>query len=594
DVTLSDDSVNEGNALGAIIGNFTASDADGGDSFVYELIGGDGDTDNNQFSVDGMRLLANIVTDFENRQTYSIRIRVTDRGGLTFQKSFVIIVTDVNESPVASNVSIAIDENPDTGLAITTVNAVDPEGQLIRFDITSGNTDNAFYIDPFTGLLTVLNQAAIDFETTPFFAITVLVTDTGGLSATSLVEIQINNVNESPTAIGLSNLSISENTLAPGFVGILTGDDPDEQEVFTFALVSGAGDSDNAAFQIVDNELVLSVVPDFETQDTYLVRVQVRDNGGLTFEQAFIVNVLDLNDPPVVLGAKVSIDENASSGTVLVAMPASDPEGAILVYAIGSGNIENAFVIDPGTGQVTVANSGALDFETHTKFNLVIVATDPLGLSGSGILEILVNDVNETPTDILLDNASFTESSSLMTAIGSLSAADVDANDTHIFALVPGIGDSDNNLFTLIGAVLITNSYFNYEMRTVYGVRVRVTDAAGNTFEKPLALTVTDFNENLLLFIPTVFSPNGDGMNDTFLVRSDEMADVVFSIYSPSLGLIYDTHDVTEATVVGWDGTHDGKQVLPGAYIWKISGHFRDGKLITFKGSQTGTIVLTR
>ena len=51
-----------------------------------------------------------------------------------------------------------------------------------EFAITAGNTGGAFAIDPTTGAITVANAAALDFETTPSFTLTVQVTDAGGLT----------------------------------------------------------------------------------------------------------------------------------------------------------------------------------------------------------------------------------------------------------------------------------------------------------------------------------------------------------------------------------------------------------------------------
>ena len=56
----------------------------------------------------------------------------------------------------------------------------DPDaGQAHTFAITAGNTAGAFAIDPSTGQITVANSAALDFETTPSFSLTVQVTDDG-------------------------------------------------------------------------------------------------------------------------------------------------------------------------------------------------------------------------------------------------------------------------------------------------------------------------------------------------------------------------------------------------------------------------------
>ena len=60
-------------------------------------------------------------------------------------------------------------------------------------------------------------------------------------------------------------------------------------------------------------------------------------------------------------------------GTVV----ASDPDaGDTLTYAITGGNTGGAFTINPSTGEITVNNSAALDFETTPSFNLTVAVTD--------------------------------------------------------------------------------------------------------------------------------------------------------------------------------------------------------------------------
>lgn len=60
-----------------------------------------------------------------------------------------------------------------------TVVATDADGSLnaLAFSITAGNTGDGFAINAQTGELTVNSSAALDFETTPVFALTVSVSD---------------------------------------------------------------------------------------------------------------------------------------------------------------------------------------------------------------------------------------------------------------------------------------------------------------------------------------------------------------------------------------------------------------------------------
>ena len=79
------------------------------------------------------------------------------------------------------------------------VTASDPDaGDTRTFAITAGNTGDAFAIDPTTGAITVTNAAALDFETTPTFALTVAGPDAGGLTDTATVTVNLTNVERGP------------------------------------------------------------------------------------------------------------------------------------------------------------------------------------------------------------------------------------------------------------------------------------------------------------------------------------------------------------------------------------------------------------
>ena len=71
-----------------------------------------------------------------------------------------------------------------------------------------------------------------------------------------------------------------------------------------------------------------------------------------------------------------------------------------LNYAITAGNTDGAFAIDASTGQITVANSAALDFETTPSFTLTVAAIDPEGAYDTANITVNLNDLfeNTAPT----------------------------------------------------------------------------------------------------------------------------------------------------------------------------------------------------
>jgi hypothetical protein len=106
-----------------------------------------------------------------------------------------------NQSPVIVPQAFSINENSGNGTVVGTVAASDPDaGQTLAYQITAGNTGGAFALNGSTGQITVANSAALDYETTPVFTLTVRVTDNGSpaLSSTATVTISLNNVNETP------------------------------------------------------------------------------------------------------------------------------------------------------------------------------------------------------------------------------------------------------------------------------------------------------------------------------------------------------------------------------------------------------------
>ena len=110
--------------------------------------------------------------------------------------------------------------------------------------------------------------------------------------------ITINNVNETPTEIALSASSINENAAANTAVGTLSSTDADAANTFTYTLVAGNGDTDNASFNISGSNLRITASPDFETKSSYSVRVRTTDQGGLFFEKEFTITINNVNETP--------------------------------------------------------------------------------------------------------------------------------------------------------------------------------------------------------------------------------------------------------------------------------------------------------
>jgi chitodextrinase len=95
---LSAATIAENSGTNAVIGTLTMTDLDIGDKATFALVAGDGATDNGKFNISGSTLRASSSLDYEAKATHSIRVRVTDGGGLTYEKQFTISVTNVEDA----------------------------------------------------------------------------------------------------------------------------------------------------------------------------------------------------------------------------------------------------------------------------------------------------------------------------------------------------------------------------------------------------------------------------------------------------------------------------------------------------------------
>ncbi|MEP4077943.1 putative Ig domain-containing protein [Haloferula sp.] len=96
-IVLTPSTVTENALVGSLVGDLTAIDPDVGASHSFELVSGDGDDDNDVFSVSGTQLvLAEAMTiDFEEaHDDFSIRMRVTDAALGTHEAEIVVILID--------------------------------------------------------------------------------------------------------------------------------------------------------------------------------------------------------------------------------------------------------------------------------------------------------------------------------------------------------------------------------------------------------------------------------------------------------------------------------------------------------------------
>ncbi|MEM9726578.1 MAG: cadherin domain-containing protein, partial [Pseudomonadota bacterium] len=476
-VTLEGGSVAEG-AQGAVIGALTAI-AQGGGRHVFSV-------DDPRFEVvgDTLKLRPGQSLDFETLgDLVSLNITVTGPTGLSATSSVSFTLTDVDEfdvSPVSDLDASAdqVSEVAGVGASVGVIAAAsDADGSdTVRYSL-SDSAGGRFAIDPETGVVTVARPDLIDFEADESHAIEILARSSDGSISTRSVTIEVTDAAEhislgSSTPYvekGVAELSVTgtggDDQMTGGsgddtFLGAggqddlrggagsdtLSGgggDDLLEGGAGADRVMGGDGASDIAVFSGLRADYAIT-----ENAGVYTV-VDTRPGAPDGVDEVSGVEIYRFLDGDVALAdliaaaptdldyGALSVSETAGPGASLGAPVVTDSNPSNTFSFELLDDAGGAFVIDPGTGELRVANPAALDFEVSDSVSVTVRVTDSDGLSYDETVTLAVGDEAET----LSVSGVFVDEGVAETSItGSTGADDITANaDGGV--LLGGAGD---------------------------------------------------------------------------------------------------------------------------------------------------------
>ncbi|XP_033122343.1 protocadherin-15-like [Anneissia japonica] len=316
------------------------------------------------------------------RETYVVNLAATDKGDRNTQTSVASIEVDIlptndTHPPEFGRqlYTASVTEEASVGTLVTTLIAVDEDGDTVMYEIISGNEDNAFIIEPLSGKLKV--NSGLDRETLDSYLLTVQATD-GTLMDTTDVQVIVQDSNDNNPIFNSSHLAF---TVPEGISGEIVGQvqayDLDEPGTINsqveFTLISDAFTIDPVTGVITTSEAL-----DRETQAQYMITVTAQDKAANPRSTTIIVTitVLDVNDNGPTFEKStytVMVMENSPiTDVVTVKATDSDIETNIR-YMIVSGDT-NIFALDSTSGDLSVL--APLDYEEQKMYTLTISATD--------------------------------------------------------------------------------------------------------------------------------------------------------------------------------------------------------------------------
>ncbi len=278
---------------------------------------------------------------------FAIRVTATD-GFETASDDFTLTITG-NAAPTDISLSNAsIDENSEGGAIVGVLSATDPEpGDTFTYSILT--EDSPLEVDG--DRLVVRDGAVIDFETQSSIDVSIEVRDSAGNPYEEQFTISVNDINEAPTDIGLSNASVDENSAAGVVVGELSAADPDTGETFEYRVRAPGDDR----FAIIGSQLVVAegAMLDFETSPVETIEIEVEDSAGNLYSEYFDIAIND-------------VDEGSGD---IVGTPGNDTlvgtAGDDVIFGLGGNDTITALggndVIDPGAGSDTIDGGDGYD-----------------------------------------------------------------------------------------------------------------------------------------------------------------------------------------------------------------------------------------
>lgn len=117
---------------------------------------------------------------------------------------------------------------------------------------------------------------------------------------------------------------------------------------------------------------------------------------------------------------------------------------------------------------------------------------------------------------------------------------------------------------------------------------LNVTDENGCSSSDEILIKVKN---DINIYIPNIFTANGDGKNDYFYIRGSEkgiIGNSEFKIFNRWGELIFESSKFPiNNSSYGWDGRYKDKQVNPDVFVYYITIDLIDGSQIVKKGDIT-------
>ncbi|XP_066592660.1 fat-like cadherin-related tumor suppressor homolog isoform X2 [Prorops nasuta] len=458
---------------------------------------------------------------FEAGQEYEMLIRAADNGEP--QRSHQTRVSvQVVESPKESehppifktnNQSVEVTESDEVGFLVALIQATDKDGDPLWYDILDGDEGDEFFIGRDNG--NVMLAKKLDWETRSFYNLTIGATD-GIHKATMSLFVKVIDINDHRPEFTEESyhVDISENVPKGEKILQLHATDEDEDKKVFYSLHAVQSQASMNIFHVdsITGAMTLNEALDRETIEEHVLTVMVRDQG-IPSKRNYArvtITVHDHNDHTPEFSSEIiqgKVYETSPIGTVVAQVYAIDKDrgdNGRIVYSITSGNVGNAFSLDPDLGLIRVARE--LDFSVTSEYILLVKAMDQgsPALSNTIPVHVMVTMADNAPPRFLQKelSAEIYENQPMGAYVKHVEAR---STSSLQFDIING-NNGDTFFINPTTGVIIVKNTLDYETTKFYNLTVSASNMAGAIGVCNVIVHVLDKNDNSPRFLQATYT----------------------------------------------------------------------------------------
>lgn len=341
--------------------------------------------------------------------THAVLVRVVDSAGASAQQPFVVTVAERNLAPSIISTPVV---NAIVGVEYRyAVQAEDPNAaDTLTFAL--GAFPNGMVIDPATGVVSWIPQPA----QVGVHDITVVVSDNHNAASAQAFQLRVSEPNRAPVFTTTALPDAVENV---GYVALVEAVDPNEGDQVEYALVSGP-----QGLVIDARSGQINWLPGNHQAGAHVLVVRATDHHGLYSEVTLTVQVLAVNDAPVIVSNPVITAQSQTRYQYQVAI--EDPDA-------GDSHV---FALTQAPEGMTISASGLIEW------------TPPANAAASYTVQVVVVDAagardSQTYTLQMLNRAP---------VITSVPPQDIQATRHYVYQVMARDDDGDTLRFSLENA----------------------------------------------------------------------------------------------------------------------------------------------